>query len=92
MRKMLITLVNAPTSTYVVRVTKQKHAVYPLIQVGGTLIHDKNLDFVFINPQFTFSIYEAMDLMISSQNAWSKIMGKTDKTQQINFTRLQGNF
>ena len=69
-----------------------QHALYPLVQVGGVLIHDKNLDFVFINPQITFSIKESIDLMISSQNTWSEIMGETENTQQTVFTRLQWNF
>lgn len=68
-----------------------QYAVFPLVQLGGALIHNKNLDFIFINPQITFSIYESIDLMVSSQNAWGKIGNRNDKTQQTIFTRLQWN-
>ena len=69
-----------------------QYNVFPLVQVGGALIHDKNLDFVFINPQITFSIYESIDFMVSSQNNWSRISNETKETQQTIFTRLQWNF
>ena len=66
--------------------------VYPLVQLGGTLIHDDVFEFVFINPQITFSLRESLDLMICTQNVWTEILGKLENNNQILFTRLQWDF
>lgn len=66
--------------------------VYPLVQLGGTLIHDDVFEFVFINPQITFSLRESLDLMVCTQNVWTEVLGKLENNNQILFTRLQWDF
>ena len=68
------------------------YPIHPLIQIGTSFIHDGNLNFIFINPQMTYSISESIDLMISSQNMWMKITEVFDDINQIVFTRLEWNF
>ena len=68
------------------------YPIHPLVQIGTSLIHDGDLNFIFINPQITYSISESIDLMISSQNMWMKITEELEDINQIVFTRLQWNF
>lgn len=68
------------------------HPIHPLLQIGTALIHDGDLNFIFINPQIIYSISESIDLMISSQNMWMKIMDEREDINQTVFTRLQWNF
>ncbi len=68
------------------------YPIYPLVQIGTSLIHDGDLNFIFLNPQITYSVSESIDLMISSQNMWIKITEELEDINQIVFTRLQWNF
>jgi len=68
------------------------YPIHPLVQIGTSIIHDGDLNFIFINPQITYSISESVDLMISSQNMWMKITEELEGINQIVFTRLQWNF
>lgn len=68
------------------------YPIHPLIQVGTAVIHDGELDFIFINPQIIYSISSSLDLMISSQNTWVKLNEKLKSINQILFTRLQLSF
>ena len=65
---------------------------HPLVQIGTSLIHDGDLNFIFVNPQITYSVSESIDLMISSQNMWLKITEEFEDINQSVFTRLQWNF
>jgi len=68
------------------------YPIHPLVQIGTSIIHDGDLNFVFVNPQITFSVSESVDLMMSSQNMWMKITEKLEDINQTIFTRLQWNF
>jgi len=68
------------------------YPVHPLVQIGTSLIHDGDLNFIFINPQITYSVSESIDLMIASQNMWMKIAEDLEDINQTIFTRLQWNF
>ena len=68
------------------------YPIHPLVKIGTSLIHDGDLNFIFINPQITYSVSQSIDLMISSQNMWMKISEELEDINQIVFTRLQWNF
>ena len=68
------------------------YPIHPLVLVGMSLIHNEELDFIFINPMLTYSISESMDLMISSQNMWMKPDDTYEDLTQTFFTRLQWTF
>ncbi len=68
------------------------YPLHPLIQLGGSIIHDGELDFIFLSPQIIYSISSSLDLMISSQNTWIKLSENFESVNQILFTRLQINF
>lgn len=68
------------------------YPIHPLIQFGTALIHDGNLDFIFVNPQISYSVSESLDLMVSSQNIWMNYANQLEAINQTLFTRLQYNF
>lgn len=67
------------------------YPVHPLVKIGGALIHDAELDFVFLNPQLSVSVSESLDLMLGSQMTFLKILDKLEDINQIAYTRLQWN-
>ena len=68
------------------------YPIHPLVLVGMSLIHNEELDFIFINPMLTYSVSESIDLMISSQNMWMWSDDTYEDLTQTVFTRLQWTF
>ena len=68
------------------------YPIHPLVLVGMSLIHNEELDFIFINPMLTYSVSESIDLMISSQNMWMWSNDTYEDLSQTVFTRLQWTF
>jgi len=68
------------------------YPIHPLVLVGMSLIHNEELDFIFINPMLTYSVSESIDLMISSQNMWMWSDDTYEDLTQTIFTRLQLTF
>ena len=68
------------------------YPIHPLILIGMSLIHNEELDFIFINPMLTYSVSESIDLMISSQNIWMLSNDTYEDLTQTIFTRLQWTF
>ena len=68
------------------------YPIHPLVLVGMSLIHNKELDFIFTNPLLTYSISESIDLMITGQNLWMRSNELYEDLTQTFFTRLQINF
>ena len=68
------------------------YPIHPLVLVGMSLIHNEEMDFIFLNPMLTYSISESIDFMISSQNMWISPDDTYEDLIQTVFTRLQWTF